>query len=283
MFKFGFASECHDAQQSLDLKKEESSEISLDWVPANEVFLKNAISIDILQPNDVEKVKIGSEVLSCIKGTTVSSVINSTKFDVEENICLAERNHSDLIPSKYEGGLKLWECTHDVAGLLHQSEVSGKVVLDLGCGLGLLGILALKLGAKSVVFQDYNADVLRCVTIANVLLNADDSQQSRCSFFSGDWASFADLSPVCNLIVTSETIYNPANYTKLHETIKRLLKPDGMALIGAKSYYFGVGGSIKQFEKLVKEKNVFEVETVWKCSQGVQREILKLTFKNGKS
>jgi ribosomal protein L11 methylase PrmA len=33
--------------------------------------------------------------------------------------------------------------------------LTGKRVLDLGCGSGLLGILAMQLGAESVHFQDY--------------------------------------------------------------------------------------------------------------------------------
>ena len=44
--------------------------------------------------------------------------------------------------------------------------------MDLGCGHGLLGILAYKLGAKSVCLQDYNKDVIDKLTIPTVLLNS---------------------------------------------------------------------------------------------------------------
>lgn len=53
------------------------------------------------------------------------------------------------------GGLKLWECTYDLATYLDSSQLSGKSVLDLGCGIGLLGILALRMNAETVHFQDY--------------------------------------------------------------------------------------------------------------------------------
>uniref|UniRef100_A0A1B6KCG5 protein-histidine N-methyltransferase n=1 Tax=Graphocephala atropunctata TaxID=36148 RepID=A0A1B6KCG5_9HEMI len=186
--------------------------------------------------------------------------------------------------SSFSRGLKVWECTRDIANYLERAEVSGRSVLDLGCGVGLLGILALKLGADQVYFQDYNADVLRYATIPNIQLNTEPSWLTNCRFFSGDWESFAELAQfTCDLIVTSETIYNPDNYLKLHSTIQRLLKPSGTALVGAKTYYFGVGGSTRQFEKLVEEKGVFNVEVVWRCSLGVQREILKLTFKDKSS
>jgi ribosomal protein L11 methylase PrmA len=41
--------------------------------------------------------------------------------------------------------------------------------MDLGCGHGLLGILALLKGAKCVLFQDFNLEVLTEVTIPNIL------------------------------------------------------------------------------------------------------------------
>jgi len=67
--------------------------------------------------------------------------------------------------------------------------------------------------------------------------------------------------------------------------------------------YFGVGGTMRQFEQLVLEDNVFDVTTVWKSEtgninvvitqiyikqlnnqinliSGVQREIIKLQRKN---
>lgn len=58
------------------------------------------------------------------------------------------------------GGLKIWECTDDLALHLVDTTNRGldfknKAVLDLGCGAGILGILALKLGAECVDFQDY--------------------------------------------------------------------------------------------------------------------------------
>jgi predicted RNA methylase len=55
------------------------------------------------------------------------------------------------------GGLKIWECTRDLADFLIRERINlkGKQVLDLGCGTGLLGVLAMLLGAQSVHFQDY--------------------------------------------------------------------------------------------------------------------------------
>lgn len=72
--------------------------------------------------------------------------------------------HSDLLSGVYEGGLKIWECTQDLADFLTATDekdhsllndFAGKQVLDLGCGVGVLGVLALIHDAKGVTFQDY--------------------------------------------------------------------------------------------------------------------------------
>ena len=88
-------------------------------------------------------------------------------------ITLSDSKHSDLIPGVYEGGLKLWECALDLVQFLAESNLdfSRMRVLELGCGLGLPGIYTAMQGARSVDFQDYNAEVLKRVTIPNVILN----------------------------------------------------------------------------------------------------------------
>jgi len=67
------------------------------------------------------------------------------------------------------GGLKIWECTRDLADFLVHEGISltGKQVLDLGCGTGLLGILAMHLGAESVHFQDYVSNSCMCLGSAH--------------------------------------------------------------------------------------------------------------------
>lgn len=81
-----------------------------------------------------------------------------------EDIKSAEENDSDVVPGIYEGGAKVWECTQDLGDYLTVpnddgctviDEFRNKTVLDLGCGAGLLGILALKIGSATIHFQDY--------------------------------------------------------------------------------------------------------------------------------
>lgn len=86
-----------------------------------------------------------------------------------------------------------------------------------------------------------NVEVIRTVTIPNVLLNLEDRESilNRCQFFCGDWESFTKLRDSNNgdefveydLIFTSETIYNPDNHKKLYEVFKRMLKANGIGQV----------------------------------------------------
>ena len=211
----------------------------------------------------------------------------------------ALRSNSDLIPSVYEGGMKIWECSVDLIQFLHkivaeQGELvmAGKKVLELGCGAGLPGIYALLNGA-TVHFQDYNEEVLKLFTIPNAALSLNSQKlpivlsenwtlletlENTCKFVSGDWSSASSILEASSydVILTSETIYNIDRQQALYDLIRYTLKPSGVVFVAAKSYYFGVGGGTDQFVNFVRKDGVFDVCTVCTHCDGVKREILKM-------
>lgn len=99
---------------------------------------------------------------------------------------------SDLVPGVYEGGLKTWECASDLVdcldGILGSESLGrlrGKKVLELGCGTAIPSLYIVQQlfleppgeSAESrqqdevhVHMQDYNALVLRLVTLPNIIL-----------------------------------------------------------------------------------------------------------------
>lgn len=74
----------------------------------------------------------------------------------------------------------------------------------------------------------------------------------------------------------SETLYNPGMYSVIHNVLSHLLSSDGSAIIAAKSYYFGVGGSIAEFCEFVEQKGILTVETEISNDEGVRRELVIL-------
>ncbi|KAG6548631.1 hypothetical protein Mapa_009785 [Marchantia paleacea] len=160
-------------------------------------------------PNEVELFKpFTTDPVVCQGGFTLvkGRVSTSDIFGVAK---------TDLVPGKYEGGLKLWECTVDLINTLRreikdgQLSFRGKRVLELGCGHGLPGILACLKGASTVHFQDFNAEVLRHLTIPNVEANLQQDQaRNKLSggvlsksghpapdvhYYAGDWGDVYEL------------------------------------------------------------------------------------------
>ncbi|CAL9115278.1 unnamed protein product [Musa textilis] len=232
--------------------------------------------------------------------------------------------NSDLVPGKYEGGLKLWEGSLDLVKKLHLEieegvlMLSGKRVLELGCGHGLPGIFAGLKGAAVIHFQDFNAEVLRSLTIPNVTVNLKkelNQQQPLLTskpstsitadvrFFAGDWNEIHQLLPyVCSadqrkaadggleektcdgyeVILMAETVYSLSSLHCLYELIKRCMhRPSGVVYMAGKKHYFGVGGGTRQFVNLVEEDGILTACLLAEVADGSSnvREVWKLMFK----
>lgn len=80
----------------------------------------------------------------------------------------------NAIAVRLDPGLAFGTGTHATTALclewLDNADIEGKTVLDLGCGSGILGIAALKLGAKSVMAVDIDPQALTA-TRHNALAN----------------------------------------------------------------------------------------------------------------
>ena len=156
---------------------------------------------------------------------------------------------SDLVPGVYEGGFKVWEGSVDLVDYLIKEKVtlSGLKVMELGCGHAFPGMHAAMEGAL-VDLQDYNEEVIAEVTMMNVIANLKGVEHQP-RYFCGDWGSLSDVTGLhCyDMILTAETIYDSASTLRLITCMQDLLKPEGVAYIAAKSYYFGVGGCTHDF------------------------------------
>ena len=248
-----------------------------------------------------EHVRVGEETLAaCAQPADALSLIGGASAE------------ADVTPGVYEGGFKIWECALDLLEVMEARRAAGALtlhgarVLEAGCGAGLPGVLALRRGCASLVLQDFNSEVLRTTTMATLRRNGgwEAAERGAVRFVSGDWASVSakltdehiarrrehrrralegDKAAAAtdvgfDLILTSDTIYSPAATPALWSLIRAQLRPNGVALVAAKSYYFGVGGSTADFCALVASDARFVCEAirVFEDGKSNRREVLEV-------
>ena len=100
--------------------------------------------------------------------------------------------------------------------------VKGKNILELGAGVGVVGILAGLLGARSVQITDYDEGAL-AIAAMNIELN---NLNSICKVQRYDWGE--DASPIfgvseCDLIVGSDLLYSSSMADKLRRAVGAFL------------------------------------------------------------
>ncbi|KAI9782119.1 MAG: hypothetical protein M1839_005466 [Geoglossum umbratile] len=248
----------------------------------------------------------------------------------ESATLLAGLGGDDIGPGVYEGGLKSWECSLDLVGVLAGERGGERAVLELGCGTALPTLYLFQQALRSApttpthfTLADYNPSVLRLVTLPNLLLSwamltsppsepwppsstlsltpallesftaSLSAQNITLSFLSGAWSpALTNLLAAQNnrrppdLILASETIYSPLSLRAFAGTLVDVLRGEGgRALIAAKMVYFGVGGGVREFLRVLREEDgagvVGEEKVVFEGGEGngdggVKRVVVEL-------
>jgi predicted nicotinamide N-methyase len=119
----------------------------------------------------------------------------------------------------------LWPAARMLAKvILRETWAPGTEVLEVGCGLGLPGIVALSRGLR-VTFSDYDATALRFAADSARLNGFTDFQ-----LLQLDWRHPpADL--VVRVLLAADLVYELRNVAPLVAFIKRVLYPDGVCLL----------------------------------------------------
>src|ERR1022692_1870558 len=119
----------------------------------------------------------------------------------------------------------LWPASRMLAkAILHEPWTPGTEALEVGCGLGLPGIVALSMGLK-VTFSDYDACALRFAA-DNARLNGYENFRT----MQLDWRSPPDDLRV-PVILASDLVYELRNVAPIVAFIQRVLLPGGVCVL----------------------------------------------------
>lgn len=125
---------------------------------------------------------------------------------------------------------ELWPAAHMLGTALvaQQTELSktlpnGSTALEIGCGVGLPGIVALSLGYR-VIFSDYDATAVDFAS-SNATANGFDNFET----LPLDWRTPPHLQ--VPLILAADVIYEERNIEPLIAFIQTVLSPTGICLL----------------------------------------------------
>ncbi|QCQ21085.1 methyltransferase [Desulfoglaeba alkanexedens ALDC] len=120
---------------------------------------------------------------------------------------------------------KVWDSSFVLAYFIGtQPVLPGRKILEIGAGLGVVGVYAARRGHR-VLITDVNDDALlfaRANVLANRCLNAEVMKL--------DWSS-PELDTRFDTIIGSEVVYDRESYPLLVDFLRRALSPDGTAFI----------------------------------------------------
>jgi len=143
----------------------------------------------------------------------------------------------DLGQTLTSTGLTLWSGADRLAEFVfaHRGEyLAGKSVVELGCGLGLVGILASKCGADPVVLTDGDASTVERLE-DNVALNCPNTVGVHC--LQLDWSDRPSIEAIVTShgrfdnVLAADVCYSDEAISPLFDAAARLIHPQGVLFL----------------------------------------------------
>lgn len=149
-----------------------------------------------------------------------------TAVQDQDALIAGAKTDADLAAFPY--GLMLWASAVGLAERLAEdpARIAGRRVLELGAGIGLPGLVAVSLGAATVIQTDYQDEAL-----ALAAHNAAANQVTGVIGRRGDWRRFfTDGLPV-DTVLASDVLYERSLHAPLAALLPHLVAPGGAILI----------------------------------------------------
>ena len=172
--------------------------------------------------------------------------------DFEEHLMdLADRGDVQLADLPFWA--KVWEASAVLAYYMgKQPVIQGQKILEIGAGIGIVGIYAALCG-HDVAITDINEDALLFARATALLNGATNAKVCKL-----DWTDLTHIERY-DMIIGSEVIYDRRSYPLLVDFLNRTLKPGGMVFL-AKHQELNTPAFFAELTKLFEFKQT--VQTV---------------------
>lgn len=152
-----------------------------------------------------------------LEGLSVALAVVTNTDELYDRLVAKGGDHEDVLDERIPYWADLWHAALALSRhlLRHKCIEPGMKVLEIGCGLGLTGIVAGKMGAE-LTFTDYMEEALDLAE-ENWQRNLDRPAR----FFRMDWRSpYPDVS--ADLILAADVVYERRAFEPLLHTFQQL-------------------------------------------------------------
>lgn len=169
-------------------------------------------------PTRTETVRIGKYRLSIHRVSDIDLLY--------DGLLARDAGHEDVVDERIPYWADLWPSAIGLAEYLaaDPSLLAGRAVTEIGCGLGLPGLVAALLGGH-VTMTDYLDDAL-----AFARRNAATNGISGIRFTKMDWRR-PDASLAADVLLASDVAYESRMFGFLPAAFRALTRPGGLALV----------------------------------------------------
>jgi predicted nicotinamide N-methyase len=135
---------------------------------------------------------------------------------------------SFAVDERFPYWAELWASAIGLAHTLQRMDLRGFTVLELGCGLGLCGIMAVRRGAR-VMMTDYEHDALAFAS-ANAAANLTTDERARMTLRLLDWRA-TDVRERFDLVIGADIVYERRNFAPLLTLLPQVLARNGRVML----------------------------------------------------
>ena len=191
-------------------------------------------------------------------------VVIKTRRDISDETPLDKRDEESLGWGYWD---KIWPSEMALAEFLVQEyypdKLKGLTVMEIGCGVGLAGVVAAQLGAFTML-----SDMVP-ITLVGVKETCEINQITNFDTCILDWSSSIDLTEQYDIVIGSEVFYDKNNLPDISKVLNGVLKTGGQAFFSDPNR-LGLNTIEFHFRKrftLSIEKRRFN-EALWKNTGG---------------